>query len=310
MAEKVLLVADPGIDAAFAVALALNDPDLEVVALAATAGNVSAELATRNVQIIIEQLDPARWPRLGAALPVTYDRDNTDLYGGDGLGGQDFPFAQLHHPTPADRLIVDTLRQNPNEISILLLGPATTLVRAFDRDPDVVRLIKRLVVVAGSWHEPGDVSACADFHVWCDPVSMRHLFRSGAPVTLLPLDVTHKLVFSPNDIRHLGSLETRTATFLRKIVPMLLAPTAGRYGIEGVYLADALAVAFLSRPTAFTLKTAAVDVETRGELTRGMTVFDTRWSTASRPNLDVATAVDVSALRQYIHHVLAEAQDS
>ena len=64
MAEKLILAADPGIDAAFAIALALNDPNLEVLALAATAGNVSSDQATRNVHIVVEQIDPPRWPRI------------------------------------------------------------------------------------------------------------------------------------------------------------------------------------------------------------------------------------------------------
>ncbi len=309
MAEKVLLVTDPGIDSAFAVALALNDPGIEVLALVATAGNVSADLATRNTQIIVEQLDPARWPRLGAALAVDYEKHCTELHGPDGLGGQDFPCAQLHHEIAGDKLIVDTLRQNPNEVSILVMGPPTVVARAFDRDPDVARLARRLVLVGGTRHEPGDVTACAEFHFWCDPPAARQVLRCGAPITLLPLDVTRKLVFSPNDIRHLGALETRTATFLRKVVPMLLAPTAGIYGIEGAYLPDALAVAFMARPTAFTLKPVACDVETRGDLTRGVSVFDTRWSTQARPNVDLATALEVSPVRQYIHQVLAAGQD-
>src|ERR1700688_3267142 len=103
MARKVILVADPGIDGAFAVALALLDPDFDLVGLAATAGNVSAEQATRNVQTLIEQIDPPRWPRLGAALPVSYDLDAVNLHGPGGLGGIDFPCAQLHHPHPSDK---------------------------------------------------------------------------------------------------------------------------------------------------------------------------------------------------------------
>ena len=79
MADKVILITDPGIDGAFAVALALHDRDLEVLGLAATAGNVTAEQATKNVHVLIEQIDPRRWPRLGAALPVEYDIDGTRL---------------------------------------------------------------------------------------------------------------------------------------------------------------------------------------------------------------------------------------
>ncbi len=100
MARKVILVTDPGIDGAFAGALALFAPELEVVGLAATAGNVPAEQATRNVHILVEQLDPPRWPRLGAALPVEYDVDARSLHGPNGLGGVDFPCANCTTPIP------------------------------------------------------------------------------------------------------------------------------------------------------------------------------------------------------------------
>src|SRR5262245_5214095 len=102
MAQPVIIVADPGIDGAFAVALALQDPSLDVLGLAATAGNVNPEQATKNVHVLVEQLDPPRWPRLGAALTVEYDTDGRILHGPGGLGGVDFPVAKLHHPHPSD----------------------------------------------------------------------------------------------------------------------------------------------------------------------------------------------------------------
>ncbi len=75
MARKVILVADPGIDGAFAIALALHERELDVLALAATAGNIAADQATKNMHILIEQMDPRRWPRIGAALPADYGID-------------------------------------------------------------------------------------------------------------------------------------------------------------------------------------------------------------------------------------------
>src|SRR5262245_22445026 len=98
MAHKVVMICDPGIDGAFAVALALHDPALELLGLAATAGNIPAEQATKNIHILVEQMDPPRWPRLGAALPVEYDTDGTRLHGPEGLGSTSFPCVRLHHP--------------------------------------------------------------------------------------------------------------------------------------------------------------------------------------------------------------------
>src|ERR1700729_2312180 len=107
MARKVILISDPGVDGAFAGTLALYAPELEVVGLAATAGNVSSEQATRNVHVLVEQLDPPRWPRLGAALSVEYEIDARALHGPGGLGGVDFPVAKLHHPHSSDKLLCD-----------------------------------------------------------------------------------------------------------------------------------------------------------------------------------------------------------
>jgi inosine-uridine nucleoside N-ribohydrolase len=305
MARKVILICDPGIDGAFAVALALQDPEVEVLGLAATAGNVSAEQATQNVHVLVEQIDPPRWPRLGAALPAEYPLDGTGLHGPNGLGGVDFPCAQLHHPHSSDKLIGDLVRQHPKEVAIVLLGPATVFARALDRDPEVASLIHRLIILGGAWHEPGNVSAVAEFHFYCDPVSARQVLRSGIPITLLPLDATRKIVFSPTDLLQLPAPESRTSQFLRKIVPFGIGATANQYGIEGFHLKDVLGVVALALPSAITTRPIFVDVETRGELTRGMSVFDVRPGKAPKPNVEVATGVDVDAVRKYIDRTLS-----
>src|SRR2546428_281379 len=137
MPRKAILVGDPGIDGAFAVALALLDPEIEVLGLIASPGNVSAEQATRNVHTLIEQFDPPRWPRLGAAPAVTYGMDGVRLHGSNGLGGIEFPCAQLHHPHPGEKLLCDLVRQHPQEVSVILVGPATVFARALGLDRDL-----------------------------------------------------------------------------------------------------------------------------------------------------------------------------
>jgi inosine-uridine nucleoside N-ribohydrolase len=305
MARKLIIVADPGIDGAFAVALALHDPELELIGLAATAGNVSFEQATRNVHILIEQLDPPRWPRLGAALPLDFGIDAVKLHGNGGLGGVDFPCAQLHHPHPSDKLISDLLHLYPKEVAVVLMGPATTFARALDRDSELASLVERLIVVGGSWREPGDASAVAEFHFFCDPAAARQVLRCGAPITLLPLDVTRKLLFAPTELLSLPASESRTTSFLRQIVPQGIIGAASLYGVEGFYLQDVLGLIPLVMPNALMTRSVAVDVELRGELTRGMSVFDVRWGVAAKPNVELATGVDVAAVRQYIQRILS-----
>jgi len=307
MPRKVILISDPGIDGAFAISLALLDPELDVLAVCATAGNVSSEQATRNVHIIVEQIDPPRWPRVGAALPVEYDVDGANLHGPGGLGGVELPCVRLHHPHPADKLITDLARQYPREVSVVLMGPPTVLARAMDRDPEVAALLQSVVCLGGSWREPGNVGAVSEFHFFCDPPAARQVLRCGAPLTLIPLDVTRKIVFSPTDLLNLPNPESRTSRFLSKIVPHAIRATAGLYGIEGFHLKDVLGVVALTLPAALTCKPAVADVEIKGEMTRGMSVFDMRWNCAAKPNLDLAMAVDVAMVREYITSTLGRA---
>src|SRR5262249_15582574 len=212
-----------------------------------------------NVQTLVEQTDPPRWPRLGAALPVEYDIDGTQLHGPGGLGGVTFPCAQLHHQHSSDKLLSDLVRLHPREVTVLALGPLTVLARAFDRDPELPVLMERLVCVGGAWHEPGNASAVAEFHFYCDPSAARQVLRSGAPITLIPLDVTRKLVFSPTDLLELPAPESRTCQFLRQIVPFGIRATSSLYGIEGFHLKDVLGLVALALPGVLGTRSMVVD---------------------------------------------------
>jgi inosine-uridine nucleoside N-ribohydrolase len=307
MAHKVILIADPGIDGAFATALALADPDLDVLGLAATAGNISAEVATRNVHILVESFDPPRWPRLGAALPVEYEIDGTRMHGPGGLGGLEFPVAELHHAHPSDKLLVDLVRQHPKEVTLIAMGPLTVLARALDRDPELPGLVYRIICLGGCWHEPGNASAVAEFHFFCDPPAARQVLNSKAPLTLIPLDVSRKLLFSPSELLDLPSPESRTCTFLRRIVPFGIGATSSLYGIEGFHIKDVLGLIALALPGALSTRSLPVDVETRGELTRGMSVVDTRRSRQGTANVELAVGVDLDAVRDYVFRTLKQA---
>src|SRR4051812_42159247 len=307
MARKVILISDPGIDGAFAISLALLDPELDVLAVCATAGNVSSEQATKNVHIVVEQIDPARWPRVGAALPVEYDIDGANLHGPGGLGGVELPCARLHHPHPAEKLITDLARQFPREVSVVLMGPPTVLARAMDRDPELASLLRSIICLGGAWREPGNVGAVSEFHFFCDPPAARQVVRCGAPINLIPLDVMRKVVLSPSDLLNLPDPESRTSQFLSKIVPHAIGATSSLYGIEGFHLKDVLGVVALSLPAALSAKPTVADVETKGELTRGMSVFDMRWNCTAKPNVDLTMAVDVAMVREYITATLGRA---
>lgn len=307
MAHPIVILSDPGIDGAFAIALALADPELDVLGIGATAGNVSGAQATENVRTIIEHLDPPRWPRLGEASPVEYEVDGTKLHGPGGLGGVQFPVANRHHMLSSEKLLVDVIRQHPQEVTLIALGPLTVLAETLLRNPELPKLVRRIICMGGAWHEPGNASAVAEFHFFCDPPSARRVLRSGAPITLIPLDVARKILFSPSDLLELPAAESRTSKFLRRIVPYGIRATSNLYGIEGFHLKDVVGIVAASMPGAVTTKAMHVDVETQGELTRGMSVVDARAQPAEKPNVELAVGVDVGAVRDYIGRMLEQA---
>src|SRR5207245_6934476 len=98
----------------------------------------------------------------------------------------DFPCAKLHHPHATDKLIVDLVRQHPNDVTIIAMGPLTVLARALDRDAELPALVHRMICLGGAWHEPGNASAVAEFHFYCDPAAARQVLHCGAPLTLIP----------------------------------------------------------------------------------------------------------------------------
>ncbi len=299
MARKVIIDTDPGIDDAVAITMALFDPALEVVAITATAGNVFPAQATRNVQTIIEQLDPPRWPRVGAApednpLPC----DGRQLHGQNGLGNVDFPFAELAKAHPAEKLLCDEIRAAPEEITVLCLGPLSNIARAMQRDPELPSLIGRLVISGGTIATASRMSPVADFNIFCDPMSARRVIKSATTKTMVPMDLTYELNFTFEFLEKLPSDSTRAGKFLRQILPFVYRSQRQMLGCEHINLHDVGVLCALTNPELYETEMMAADVETEGELTNGMVVFDRRRSANRqwRPNIEVALKADMPAV--------------
>jgi inosine-uridine nucleoside N-ribohydrolase len=309
MPRKVIIDCDPGIDDVVALAMALFDPRLEVVAVTAVAGNVSAEQATINVQAIVERLDPPRYPRLGAATPaedVPYI-DSRHLHGPDGLGGAGLAVSQLARQHPSEKLICDEVRAASGDITIVCLGPLTNVARALQRDPELVNHISRLVIMGGAVRGIGNVTPCAEFNMYADPASARLVFRSPTTKTLIPLDVTDQVPWSLDLLEKLPDEYTRAGKLLRATLPYLYRSVRQHLGLESITLPDAVAIAALVHPELFKTEELTGDVETAGELTLGATIFDRRPTALHRGDMEVALEIDVAAVADTIVRSLAEA---
>lgn len=311
MPKKVILDVDPGIDDAMALCMALFHPDLEVVAVTAVGGNCPADQATRNVQTIIEQLDPPRWPRVGAASPPDYDLpvDGRQLHGLDGLGGADFKVAELRSRHPSEKVISDAVRADPNAVTIVALGPLTNLARVFLRDPELSSLVGEIVMTGGTVSGPGNITPAAEFNIYCDPQSAREVFLSPSTKTIIPLDLTNQIILSYDLFNRLPDESTKVGKFLREILPPAFRAYRQQFGLEGIHVHDSIALMAAIYPDLFTTEEMAGDVETMGELTCGATVFDRRRVPAWRKNMEVAVGMDKEKVVQQIIHCLGGTSD-
>jgi purine nucleosidase len=309
MPRKEIIDCDPGIDDAIALCLSLFDPRLDVVAVTAVAGNVTVEKATRNAQAIVDHLDPPRFPRIGTATPVddVPAVDGTPLHGKDGLGNAGMEVARLHQQHQSDKLIYDEVRAAPDEVTLLCLGPLTNVANALKRDPELANLVGRIIIVGGSVSVGGNATPGAEFNMYGDPASARTVFRSLSTKTLIPLDVTQPVTFSLSLLDEIPGEETRAGRLLRKILPYYFRAHHQELGLESIRLHSAVGMLAVLHPELFELREMAGDVEIRGTLTKGATVFDRRAKPLWRVNMEVAMELDAAAARDCIVRGLQEA---
>ncbi len=312
MTRKVIIDCDPGIDDAVALCMALFDPRFDVVAVTAVAGNVRADQASRNVQAIIERVDPPRYPRVGTASDPEYSPSGNALrmHGEDGLGNAGLVVSRLQHRHPSEKIICDEVRAAPNRVSLVCMGPLTNVARAFQRDPDLPTLVDRIVMMGGCVGGRGNVTPAAEFNIHFDPDSARTVFRSPVAKILVPLDVTRAVHLTMSFMDELPDESTRVGAFLRKILPFRYLAYHQQLGQESIHLHDAVALLAALQPDHFRFREMAGDVETRGDLTVGATVFDRRRNRQWRPNMEVAMEIDADAVANDIVLALAKAGEA
>lgn len=312
MADKLIIDADPGIGDAVAIALALQEPSVEVLALTATGGRVSGENATHNLEAIVSLLDPDRWPRIGCSdLPVAavpkgrHSGDLRLLDGPRGLGDWETPAVSLHQRHESPKLMAELVRNEPNEITLLTLGPLTNAQLACDWHPDFFSDLKALVCLGGSITGDGDVTSAAEFNIFGNPEAAKFVLGYPATKTLVPLETSRRLLVSFEQYNRWDiDVMSRLGRLFDQIVPYALRASRQYLGIEGIVLSEVVALVSIVEPRLFTHEPMSVDVELSGDLTRGMTVFDRRAVDKWQTNIEVLTDVDVQGVLDFMSRLL------
>ena len=296
-AEPVILDVDPGYDDAIAIMIACGAPGLDVRAITTVAGNVAVEKTTRNALKVLTLVDRTDVPvGVGAASPLVRKlRTAEHIHGESGLDGADLPesaFAQDRRD--AVRLMVDVVREAPEPVTIIPLGPLTNVATFLEEHPRLKQNVRRIVLMGGSIG-PGNVTPAAEFNVYVDPEAARIVFESGLPLTMVGLDVTREATVGSEEVERLQALG-RAGEIVTGLATYYYAGAYRRtYGLAAPPIHDPVAVAAVVEPALLKTRYMRVDVECEGELTRGETVCDLYGVTGRPSNTEVGVGLDKNA---------------
>ncbi len=271
--RREIIDTDPGTDDAMAIILALNSPEFKVEALTVVPGNVEAWQGLENALKIVSLA--GRCDVLvagGAQHPLNQKLITAQFWHGkNGLANVELPASKCKpDPRFGPDLIIEMIHKYPHEITLIPIGPLTNIALAVSKDPSIAALVKDIVIMGGSI-SGGNVNGAAEANIYNDPEAAQIVFNAGWMVTMVGSDVGERTLITRKYLGELQSSHGPQSDFISKIADFYLTRSE-KSGYNGAAMYDPLAVGIALDPTLGTLKEMHVDVETRGEITRGETV--------------------------------------
>ena len=291
---KMIVDCDPGHDDAVALIVAARHAQL--LGVTTVAGNAPITATTRNARIILDLIGSTAPLHQGAERPlVAPPRHAEYVHGESGLDGAELPEpSRPADSTNAVEFIIETCR-SVEGVWLVPTGPLTNIALALRAAPDLGKRIGGISLMGGGTF--GNRSAAAEFNIWADPEAAAVVFDYGGPLKMCGLDVTHRLQATPERIAKVRALPGHMAAVLADLFDFFSKVYVSRHdNMQGGAVHDPCAVMVLTHPHLFTTRAHHVTVETRGELTTGMTLIDMRGLIERlAPNCDVTWDVDADA---------------
>jgi len=272
-AKKIILDTDPGTDDALALMLALNSPELDVRAVTVVPGNVTAEMGLDNALRMVSLANRCDIPvAAGARHPLFQKLITAEFWHGkNGLANIELPPSKCKVDSRfAADLIIQLVHASPHEITLVPVGPLTNIALALEKDPSIVPLVKEVILMGGSI-SGGNVNAAAEANIYNDPEAAQVVFRAGWPITMVGLEVGDKALFTQRYLDELGQTHGPINDFIHGVAKFMV-DLSTKFGSPGAPMYDPSAVAVTIDSTLVKTEAMRVEVETRGEFTRGETV--------------------------------------
>jgi purine nucleosidase len=291
--RPIIIDTDPGQDDAIAILLALASPEVEVRAITSVAGNVPQPLVTDNSLGLLALAGREDVPVYrGCERPLLRDLVTAEnVHGPTGVDGTDLPTSSVDaRAEHAVDFIVDACRDAPDaSVTLCPIGPLTNIGMAIAKEPSIAAKIREIVWMGGAFDEAGNTTPSAEFNAYVDPHAVHIVFTSGIPLTIFPLDVTHRALMLPDQIEALAAFETPVAIAASGMLRFYEIHDIDKYDLPGAPLHDPCVIAYLVDSSLFTGSRHHVGVDTTHEETIGRTYFD---DSDGAPNATVMTDID------------------
>lgn len=294
--RKVIIDCDPGIDDSLALMLALSIEEIQVLGITIVCGNSPVDMGAANAKKVLrfmDRLDVGVY--VGADKPLRREFVNAlDTHGRDGLGESFLPEVEgYEQDMGAGEFLSRTLREE--SCSVIALGPMTNLALLYEKDPEAFGEMEELVSMGGSFKSHGNCSPVAEYNYWADPHSAALVYEAmgklGKKITMVGLDVTRKIVLTPDLLEYLKRLDARTGSFVEKITGFYFDFHWVQEHLIGCVINDPLAVAYFADKSLCRGFDSYVQVETEG-ISKGQTLVDSMNFYRKTPNATVLTAAD------------------
>jgi inosine-uridine nucleoside N-ribohydrolase len=271
--RRVIIDTDPGVDDAMAILLALNSPELKVEALTVVPGNVDGRQGLENALKIVSLAGRCDVVvASGAQHPLNQKLITAQFWHGkNGLAGVELPSSKCKADSRfGPDLIIEMVHKYPHEITLIPVGPLTNIALAVSKDPTIATLVRDIVIMGGSI-TGGNVNGAAEANIYNDPEAASVVFNAAWMVTMIGSDVGERTIITRKHLAELQALHGPESDFVAKLADFYVTRSE-KSGYQGAAMYDPLAVGTVIDPTLVTLKDMHVDVETKGEFTRGETV--------------------------------------
>lgn len=294
---RIVLDTDPGIDDALAILLAVASPEVELAAVTVTGGNCPLAQGVRNALAVLDMLRSDVPVVPGVALPlIRPPLTAEETHGDTGLGNAHLP--EPTTPASADHavdLLVREIMSADVPVTLVAVAPLTNVALAIRREPRIVERVREVIMMGGALDVPGNTTPLAEFNVYVDPHAAHIVLHSGLPITLIPWDITSKVLLTQAHVDQLLAIDSPVSRFIADATSFYIDFHLNYFGYAGCSINDPCALALAFRPELAAYESVFVDVEIDSPKSMGKTMADPLNVWQQRPNVRLVRAFDQAA---------------